>query len=415
MSPQNFTIDDNSPFITYNGWHTGNRTQDTSAFSYSDGGTFTVTQTNGSRASFTFNGTYVYLYGAKRSNHGPFSVELDGVKSSYNGNSGEALFQQLLFSHGPLEPDQPHTVHLQCDGSGDDGWLDLDYITFTTDLGGDGTSTQMTLPDSHPNFSYTGPWTTTDAGGRYEGGTAHQAVNGNSYVTLEFSGESVSLYGAVGPAYGRYTVQLDGGSAQGFDARDVYTQTQILLYHANNIGNGTHKLVLTNAPTQEAPQSSISIDYAVVSMTEQTNDNPKEVQAEKSQKLSTGALVGISFGGVVLVAAVALLALLIIRRKRKSPDTSMDEMGPYDSRDPLVQPYAYSSGSQTPVTDKGRPALRGGAQPSTSTVTTMSAKLSTVLTEAFRVAGMQQIHHAESTLPPDYDMAVGPSSSRVRA
>ncbi|KAL1758815.1 hypothetical protein FB107DRAFT_206325 [Schizophyllum commune] len=396
MSPQNFTIDDNSPFITYSGWHTGNRTQDTSAFSYSDGGTFTVTQTNGSRASFTFNGTYVYLYGAKRSNHGPFSVELDGVESSYNGNSGEALFQQLLFSHGPLEPDQPHTVHLQCNGSGDDGCNA--QITFTTDLGGDDTSTQMTLPDNHPNFSYTGPWTTTNAGGRYEGGTAHQAVNGNSYVTLEFSGESVGLYGAVGPAYGRYTVQLDGGGAQVFDASDVYTQTQVLLYHANNIGNGTHKLVLANAPTQDAPQSSILIDYAVVSTTEQTNITPKEVQAEKSQELSTGALVGISFGGVVLVAAVALMALWIVRRKRKSTDNTMDEVGLYESRDPLVQPYAYSSGNQTPVTDKGRPAFRGGAQPSTPTV-----------------AGLQQTHQGEGTLPPDYDMAVGPSSSRARA
>ncbi|KAL1705927.1 hypothetical protein EV121DRAFT_202503 [Schizophyllum commune] len=396
MSPQNFTVNDNSPFITYTGWHTGNRTQDTSAFSYSDGGTFTVTQTNGSRASLTFNGTYVYLYGAKRSNHeGPYSVELDGVKSSYSGNSGEALFQQLLFSHGPLEPDQPHTVHLQCDGSGDDGWNA--QITFTTDLGGNGTSTQMTLPDNHANFSYTGPWTTTDAGGRYEGGTAHQAVNGNSYVTLEFSGESVSLYGAVGPSYGRYTVQLDGGGAQGFDAKDVYTQTQVLLYHANNIGNGTHKLVLANSPTQDAPQSSILTDYAVVSTTKQANIGHKEVQAEKVQKLSTGALVGISFGGVVLVAAVALLALLIVRRKRKSFETSMDELGPYDSRDPLVQPYAYSSGSQTPVTDKGRPAVRGGAQPSASPA-----------------ADMQQNHHDEGTLPPDYDMAVGPSTSRTR-
>ncbi|KAL1668656.1 hypothetical protein GGF50DRAFT_111070 [Schizophyllum commune] len=397
MSPQNFTIDDNSPFITYNGWHTGNRTQDTSAFSYSDGGTFTGTQTNGSRASFTFNGTYVYLYGAKRSNHGPYSVELNGVRSSYNGNSGEALFQQLLFSHGPLELDVPQTVHLQCDGSADDGWLDLDYITFTTDIGDDATSAQMSLPDNHPNFSYTGPWTTPDAGGRYEGSTAHQAVNGNSYVMLEFSGESVSLYGAVGPAYGRYTVQLDGGGTQGFDANDVYTQTQVLLYHANNIGNGTHELVLTNVPTQDAPQSSILIDYAIVSTTEQTNITPKEVQAEKLQKLSTGALVGISFGGVVLVAAAALMALWIVRRKKKSTDNTMDEVGLYESRDPLVQPYAYSSGSQTPVTDKGRSAFRGGAQSSTSPV-----------------ADMRHNHQGEGTLPPDYDMAVGPSSSRVR-
>ena len=136
----------------------------------------------------------------------------------------------------------------------------------------------------------------------------------------------------------------------------------------------------------------------------------------RTQKLSTGVLVGIAFGGFVLIAAVALLALLIIRRKRKFPDSPIDEVGP--SRDPLVQPFAYSSGSQTPVTDKGRPTLRGSsAHASTSTtVRTMPKDLeSCKCTHAFQVPGMHQIHHAESMLPPDYDMAVGPSSSRARA
>ncbi|KAI4527471.1 hypothetical protein K525DRAFT_264179 [Schizophyllum commune Loenen D] len=401
MAPQNFTVNDNSPTIYYTpsgGWSTGSKTLDSEALSYSDGGTFTVTQTAGTRASFTFNGTNVYVYGAKRFNHGAYSVELDGIKNNYNGSSDEELFQQLLFSSGPLEGNGPHTLYLQCDGSGDYGWLDLDYITWTVDLGDDITS-QVTIPDSHSNFSYTGPWSTTDAGGRYEGGTAHLAVDGNSYVTFEFSGESVGMYGAVGLAYGRYTVQLDGGNIEGYDASKKYTETQALLYHANNIGGGTHKLVLANAPAQNSPQTSILIDYAVVSRSEHPDIALKETQPSKeTQKLSTGVLVGIAFGGFVLIAAVALLALLIIRRKRKFPDSPIDEVGP--SRDPLVQPFAYSSGSQTPVTDKGRPTLRGSsAHASTSTT----------------VPGMQQIHHAESMLPPDYDMAVGPSSSRARA
>ncbi|KAL1688638.1 hypothetical protein GGG16DRAFT_59492, partial [Schizophyllum commune] len=286
----------------------------------------------------------------------------------------------------------PHTLYLQCDGSGDYGWI---QITWTVDLGDDITS-QVTIPDSHSNFSYTGPWSTTDAGGRYEGGTAHLAVDGNSYVTFEFSGESVGMYGAVGLAYGRYTVQLDGGNIEGYDASKKYTETQALLYHANNIGGGTHKLVLANAPAQNSPQTSILIDYAVVSRSEHPDIALKETQPSK-EYLSTGVLVGIAFGGFVLIAAVALLALLIIRRKRKFPDSPIDEVGP--SRDPLVQPFAYSSGSQTPVTDKGRPTLRGSsAHASTSTT-----------------VRMQQIHHAESMLPPDYDMAVGPSSSRARA
>jgi hypothetical protein len=37
---------------------------------YSNGGTFTLCNTLGGSATFTFNGTQVYVYGAKRDNHG---------------------------------------------------------------------------------------------------------------------------------------------------------------------------------------------------------------------------------------------------------------------------------------------------------------------------------------------------------
>jgi len=73
--------------------------------------------------TLTFNGTAVYVYGAKRTNHGFFSGEskpcdiadvlaqLDGgsvalISSFANPNE----FQQVIFSAGGLSANQEHTV-----------------------------------------------------------------------------------------------------------------------------------------------------------------------------------------------------------------------------------------------------------------------------------------------------------------
>jgi hypothetical protein len=82
------------------------------AVSYSNNGTFTVTTTYGASASLTFNGTAVWIYGAKRANHGPYNITLDGQTYRDDGFYGGQAFQQVLFSAVGLNGTKPHTVSI---------------------------------------------------------------------------------------------------------------------------------------------------------------------------------------------------------------------------------------------------------------------------------------------------------------
>lgn len=79
---------------------------------YDNGGTFTLTTTYGASATLTFNGTGIWIYGAKRENHGPYNTTLDGKTYTDDGYYKGQLFQQTLFSAVELDGTKPHTVSI---------------------------------------------------------------------------------------------------------------------------------------------------------------------------------------------------------------------------------------------------------------------------------------------------------------
>jgi hypothetical protein len=86
----------------------------------------------GATASFTFNGTGVYLYGAMRPNHDQYSVTIDGHSVSLaNGSASPDSFQQLLYGNGSL-PYGLHQVILANDFvQVPSAFVDLDYVVMT--------------------------------------------------------------------------------------------------------------------------------------------------------------------------------------------------------------------------------------------------------------------------------------------
>jgi hypothetical protein len=55
----------------------------------------------------------VYVFGAKRANHGTYEASVDGAQSlSYSGFSEEDLFQQMLFAATGLDEEE-HEVASQ--------------------------------------------------------------------------------------------------------------------------------------------------------------------------------------------------------------------------------------------------------------------------------------------------------------
>jgi len=91
-------------------------------------GTFTVNNVSNGKATFTFNGTGFWIYGAKRSNHGTYSVEVDGANyPDNNGASTNNQFMVSLFNTSGLSQGS-HTVSLTNTGTNGQ-YVDIDLVS----------------------------------------------------------------------------------------------------------------------------------------------------------------------------------------------------------------------------------------------------------------------------------------------
>lgn len=95
---------------------------------YSDA-TFTLCTANGASATFTFNGTDIWIFGAKRDNHGPYTVTLDGSVIEQAGFAVlPGVFQTPLFVSAGLQNKQ-HTVVITNTQTDDTKkFLDIDFV-----------------------------------------------------------------------------------------------------------------------------------------------------------------------------------------------------------------------------------------------------------------------------------------------
>jgi hypothetical protein len=84
----------------------------------------------------------------------------------------------------------------------------------------------------------------------------------NATSTLSFSGDSITVYGSVGPQNSAYTAQMDQGSPVSFNASRSAFFDQQVIYYADNLGPGNHVLQLTNEPTSNG--GGLAINFAVV-------------------------------------------------------------------------------------------------------------------------------------------------------
>lgn len=76
--------------------------------------------------TIAFNGTGVSLYGAKRSNHGLYTVNMDGADSiQANGSSSTSFFQQTLYASNNLTLGY-HSVTLE---NMEPNYVDIDYVS----------------------------------------------------------------------------------------------------------------------------------------------------------------------------------------------------------------------------------------------------------------------------------------------
>ncbi|KDQ57585.1 hypothetical protein JAAARDRAFT_687068 [Jaapia argillacea MUCL 33604] len=257
----NQTVDNIDPLIIYmpGPWYEGSPSDDPLASRYSNDGTFTLSNSTGAAVTFTFDGTGVWLFGALRPNHGHYSVQLDGgTLISYDGWANPEQFQAVLFSAINL-PQGSHTVVLSNAGNTSYPYLDVDFITWETEMG-------SVLEDTDPSFVYDSPslWTTQPPNvDQFHGGTGHVTNGNQSSTTLTFEVCSfVQVFGSVDNNHGPYTVQVDNGTTASYNANKQNFVPNVLLY-SGTFADGKHTIKLTNTP-EEGGQY-LAIDYAVVS------------------------------------------------------------------------------------------------------------------------------------------------------
>jgi len=342
MPQFNTTVEAYSPIISYSSdWRAGT-SADNLADLYSTS-SFTLTQTDGGTATFTYNGTSFSVFGSKRGNHGFYQITVDG--NAFSPDDGQAAdpgqFQVPLFSSPPLVQGL-HTVTLTNQGN---TFVDIDFITWQSSVGSDDEQLIVnTVQDSDPSFVYTPEnfWgTQVPSLGTYSGSSGHGTASPGAFMTYTFQGDGVSLYGPVGPAGSPFSVSLDGKPVQNYTANKQFYQSQVLLYTATNLGPGQHIVKVAYQPSQ--PGQIFAIDYANVytapslqpaSSTSGSNALPSAVVA--------GIVISLLFILLILAGLLFFLRRRRSRKNRSSVETPMVQPS-LSNRDIVAAPRMYPS------------------------------------------------------------------------
>ncbi|KIK36739.1 hypothetical protein CY34DRAFT_811028 [Suillus luteus UH-Slu-Lm8-n1] len=367
MSSVLFLIDDKSPLIHYDStWAVGTSLDDNLADQYFRG-TFQYSNVTGSVATFSFNGTAFWIYGAKRTNHVTYTVTVDGA--SFAGDTGQSsthLFQQVLFNMSGLTQ-KLHTVSFTNTAT-ESLYVDIDMVAWQTEFN----ETQLvteTVDDADPRFQYQElAWNTNPTNvNLFNNGTGHSTSVSDASVTLIFSvTNSVSIFGTVGPNNGLYTVSLDSQQATQYNATTYSSLTfyEVMLYHADNLGSGQHQLTITNLP--EANGQTLNIDYALLTSSSTTSSlsgspvgsstpsDPSSINTVSgSSGLGSGAIAGIVVAvGIALLTSAA--AFFFYRRWKLAQAVSQDL---YRIRTPQRPPENTNMGAFSSVETRNDASL----------------------------------------------------------
>ncbi|KAG9083510.1 hypothetical protein FS749_005972 [Ceratobasidium sp. UAMH 11750] len=329
--PYNVTIDDISPLITYTGqWRDAfNFSGDPFTSRYA-GNSFHSSRTTGSQASFRFNGTSVYIFGAKRGNHGRYSVKLDNEQpQEFDGyapiqpDGTDGIYQVPLYARAGLT-DGLHNITLTNDGETKSAqpFVDIDFVIWTSN---DETGSIETRDDGEFEYKPSGAWSTSSQYiENYYGKTGHMTSQHGASASLAFEGSGIYLYGGTLYDRGVYTINLDDHSPVVLNGFTNDFHPKNLLYYADGLGPGVHKLTVTNSDPQGRY---FEVDYVDII-------RPPSVSTGNSAGRPSAAVVaGIVCSVIIVIILMALVIWYIWRRNRLVPEAA-------DHLDAKCEPYS---------------------------------------------------------------------------
>ncbi|KAK4685712.1 hypothetical protein P7C73_g4437, partial [Tremellales sp. Uapishka_1] len=389
----NITLDDNSPQFSYytenpanSTWITNN-VLDTSLDRYFDS-TFHGTYTDGDAVELVFNGTAVYIYGAKRDNHGVYTAQLDGGNLQYIvGYANPSEFQQVIYTAAGLSATSEHTLRLTNVPSQTNPpanatlqwWFDVDYAVITTSTTGKVYTSKMDNTD--PAIVYSGSgWSPGGADlDKYYNSTVDVSSKPGDAMSFRFNGSSVALVSAINTDHGNYTVSLDGQTSGPYDGTAVTFFAGVPLFVASNLDETEHQVLVTNIG---GGSGKFDFDYAIYNSTIDpdsrgvSNSTGNSTQTSTTSVASPGksgsasssshsgssngaAIGGGVAGGVVALLLLGLLAWFFMRRRKRQSGTRTpidldggEEVKPYqgEAARAYAQPVPYPSTGSTGFT-----------------------------------------------------------------
>src|SRR3954465_7887795 len=174
-------IEQDDPAITYSGnWWTNDGSQNS-------GGHAMLTNTRGSRASISLNGTGINWIGVADAFAGLGTVYLDGARQVINSYSPVSKYQTVLFSATNLAPGT-HTFSVEVTherAAGTDGsWVWIDGFDIAgTPIQGQVTANTGRIEENNPAMTYLGAWY-SNQNANLSGGAAAMSTDANSRATL---------------------------------------------------------------------------------------------------------------------------------------------------------------------------------------------------------------------------------------
>jgi hypothetical protein len=367
MSVFNLTVEDSSPLITYApaGAWSDSPSSDPLLSNYS-ASCFHTTSTAGATATFTWNGTGIWVYGALRQDHGHFQANLDGGPvSTFNGFAQNATMKFNLVHASGFAMGLHTLVLTNSPESGDQATgFDVDFIVVQTELPPSTSPTTVTLDDAAPELSYlpsSSAWTTNDQAFFFNK-TSHVTQTPGALMSFEFTGESVAVHGSMSQNHAPYTVSVDGH-------KTLYTPSvssvhaSTMLFLGSNFGPGVHQLTITN--DAQGTGDYLDVDYLQVfsSGAAPTNGSSPGTGAtanlssagKHASSIGTAEIAAIIAGVLFLLCALAAAFVLVfkLRRKRRS---NFDTRKPQPIMTVATVPVPEKSDYAKPVPQ--RPATR---------------------------------------------------------
>lgn len=255
LNSWNFTIQDNSPFVTYapfadgglnNGWqpwYTKSGFLSTIGEG-GDGDSYHISAHANASFSLEFYGTSVNLYGTTNSS---YAVFIDNEKQKLPATvSADLVFQTTNLTDGP------HNVTLTVNPTKANQQFAFDRAVVFSPV--KHLPTAAFYDNSDPRLSYTGTWKTVNAAGIPNATVTHnfqQTRTSGSSVSMTFSGAvGVAISGPV--LYGDwvYTVDLDGTKTK-YNASTFWKVPDALRFFQGGLDpNSSHTITLANPSDQ---------------------------------------------------------------------------------------------------------------------------------------------------------------------